>query len=166
MTVDYNILPEIDHYACMIDLYGRANQLEKALEFMKKIPIEQDPVILGVILNVCRLNKNAKPAREVEEKILRIEGGNGARYVQLANAYAAEENWADMGRIRKQMRGKVKKFPGCSWMFVENGIHIFTSGDRSHSKTEAIYSMLASLTAELYETVGTLYYEQLGNVTL
>lgn len=165
MTVDYNILPGIDHFACMIDLYGRANQLEKVIEFMENIPTEQDPVILGVILNVCRLNKNAKLARELEEKILRIEGGNGARYVQLANVYAAEGNWADMGRIRKQMRGKVKKFPGCSWMFVENGVHMFTSGDRSHSKTEAIYSMLASLTAELCETVGTLYYENLGNAT-
>ncbi|KAJ0076987.1 hypothetical protein Patl1_36347 [Pistacia atlantica] len=79
MTVDYNILPEIDHYACMIDLYGRANQLEKAMGFMKRIPIEQDPVISGVILNACRLSKNAKLAREVEEKILRSEGGDEAR---------------------------------------------------------------------------------------
>ncbi|KAJ0010533.1 hypothetical protein Pint_34589 [Pistacia integerrima] len=79
MTVDYNILPEIDHYACMIDLYGRANQLEKAMGFMKRIPIEQDPVISGVILNACRLSKNAKLAREVEEKILRSEGGDEVR---------------------------------------------------------------------------------------
>ncbi|KAJ0009765.1 hypothetical protein Pint_34591 [Pistacia integerrima] len=52
MTVDYNILPEIDHYACMIDLYGRANQLEKAMGFMKRIPIEQDPVISGWLMSM------------------------------------------------------------------------------------------------------------------
>ncbi|GLT58154.1 hypothetical protein SLA2020_310730 [Shorea laevis] len=153
MREDYNILPEIDHYACMIDLYGRANQLEKAEAFLKSIPIEPDAVILGAFLNACRLNGCAELAREAEEKLLRVQSDNGARYVQLANIYAAEGNWDDMGRIRNQMRGKeVKKFAGCSWVYVDNSVNIFTSSDRSHSKTEAIYSVLDCITAELYET--------------
>ena len=149
----YNILPEIDHYACMIDLYGRANQLEKAVAFMKRIPIEPDAVILGAFLNACRINRNTKLAREAEEKILRIEGDNGARYVQLANVYAAEGKWVEMGRIRRKMReNEIKKFAGCSWVYVENRVHIFTSGDSSHSSAEAIYSILLILTAELNDT--------------
>ncbi|KAK9176965.1 hypothetical protein WN944_028984 [Citrus x changshan-huyou] len=117
MTADYKISPETDHYACMIDLYGRANQLEKAIEFMKSIPTEEDAVILGSFLNACRLNRNAELAGEAEEKLLRLEGNNKARYVQLANVYAAEGNWAEMGRIRKQMRGmKGNRFAGCSWV--------------------------------------------------
>ncbi|XP_022725677.1 putative pentatricopeptide repeat-containing protein At3g18840 isoform X2 [Durio zibethinus] len=152
MTEFYKMLPEIDHYACMIDLYGRANQLEKAVAFMKVIPIEHDAAIMGAFLNACRLNKNAELAREAEEKLLRIEGDNGARYVQLANIYAAEGNWAEMRRIRKEMRGKVKKFAGCSWVFVENEVNTFISGDRSHSKAEAIFATLDCLTRELHET--------------
>lgn len=151
MTESYKILPEIDHYACMIDLYGRANQLEKAVEFLKVIPLEHDAAIMGAFLNACLLNKNAELAREAEEKLLRIEGDNGSRYVQLANIYAAEGNWADMGRIRKEMRGKVKKFAGCSWVSVENGVNTFISGDRSHSKAEAIYATLDCLRRELHE---------------
>ncbi|KAJ4716470.1 Pentatricopeptide repeat-containing protein [Melia azedarach] len=158
MTEDYNIIPENDHYGCMIDLYGRTNQLEKTVEFMKKIPIEEDAVILGSFLNACRLNRNAELARETEDKLLRIEGNNKARYLQLANVYAAEGNWAEMGRVRKQMRGmKVKKFAGCSWVYVKNGVHIFTAGDKSHPRTEAMYSMLTSLTGELYEIAGAFY---------
>ncbi|KAJ9152670.1 hypothetical protein P3X46_026213 [Hevea brasiliensis] len=158
MTNKYNILPEIDHYAGMIDLYGRANQLEKALSLLKKIPIEQqDAIILGAFLNACRLNKNAELTKEVEENLLKIEGNNGARYVQLANVYAAEGNWAEMGRIRKQMRGKeAKKFAGCSWIYLDNGVHIFTSGDRTHRKAYSIYSMLACLNTVLYEVSGVI----------
>ncbi|KAJ9128907.1 hypothetical protein P3X46_034348 [Hevea brasiliensis] len=158
MTDKYNILPEIDHYAGMIDLYGRANQLEKALSLLKKIPIEQqDAIILGAFLNACRLNKNAELTKEVEENLLKIEGNNGARYVQLANVYAAEGNWAEMGRIRKQMRGKeAKKFAGCSWIYLDNGVHIFTSGDRTHRKAYSIYSMLACLNTVLYEVSGVI----------
>ncbi|OMO73778.1 hypothetical protein CCACVL1_17148 [Corchorus capsularis] len=152
MTESYKILPESDHYTCMIDLYGRANQLEKAVAFMKVIPVKKDAAIMGAFLNACRLNKNAELAREAEEKLLEIEGDNGARYVQLANIYAAEGNWEEMGRIRKEMRGKVKKFAGCSWVFVDNEVNTFISSDRSHSKAEAIYAILGCLTRKLHET--------------
>ncbi|XP_039173661.1 putative pentatricopeptide repeat-containing protein At3g18840 [Eucalyptus grandis] len=108
---DYKIVPETDHYACMIDLYGRANQLEKAMDIMKKIPRNLDP---------------------------------------LANVFAAEENWAEMCKIREKMRGKeTKKLAGCSWVYLENGILAFTSGDTPHSKAEVIYSILEFLSADL-----------------
>ncbi|KAJ6409715.1 hypothetical protein OIU84_009253 [Salix udensis] len=153
MTEDYHILPETDHYACMIDLYGRASELEKMVLFMQGIPIEyQDAAVVGAFLNACRLNKNTELAREAEEKLLKIEGDSGARYVQLANAYAAEGNWAEMARIRKGMRGKeAKKFAGCSWVYLDNGVHTFVSGDRTHSNAVCIYLMLDFLTSELYE---------------
>ncbi|KAA8544927.1 hypothetical protein F0562_019678 [Nyssa sinensis] len=119
MKNDYAITPEIDHYACMIDLYGRANQLDKAVTFMREIPVELDGVILGTFLNACKINRNVELARDAEKKLLRIERDNGARYVQLANVYAAEGNWIEMGRIRKKMRGnEVKKLAGCSWSFL------------------------------------------------
>lgn len=154
MEKEYNILPETDHYACMIDLYGRANKLEKAVEFLRKIPREMDAVMWGAVLNSCKTNRNLEFLKEAEEKLLRIEGDNGARYVQLANLYAAEEKWEEMGRVRRKMRGKeVKKFAGCSWVYVENSVNIFTSADISHSKSKDIYYMLNCLTAELDDFV-------------
>ncbi|KAI4295549.1 hypothetical protein L6164_035586 [Bauhinia variegata] len=151
MEEEHNISPEIDHYACMVDMYGRANQLDKAVAFMKKIPIQMDATILGAFLNACRVSGNTALARGAEEKLLKSEAYNGARYVQLANFYAAEGNWDEMGRIRKKMRGKeAKKLAGCSWIYVENGAHVFTSGDRSHCKADAIYSVLTCLNEILY----------------
>ncbi|KAK3420820.1 hypothetical protein EUGRSUZ_G01896 [Eucalyptus grandis] len=150
MVEDYKIVPEMDHYACMIDLYGRANRLEKAMGLMKKIPRNSDPVILGAFLNACKINRNLSLAREAAEQLLVIEEDNGSRYVQLANVFAAEENWAEMRKIREKMRGKeTKKLAGCSWVYLENGIHAFTSGDTSHIKAEAIYSILEFLSADL-----------------
>ncbi|XP_074333738.1 putative pentatricopeptide repeat-containing protein At3g18840 [Apium graveolens] len=152
MTKDYDILPETDHYACLIDLYGRANKLEKAVALMREMPLEPDAVILGTFLNACKMNRNLELARETEEKLLKIEKGNGARYVQLANIYASEGKWDEMGRIRKKMRGnEVKKFAGCSWAHVGKKVHIFTSGDKLHSETEAIYGVLDSLNPKLVD---------------
>ncbi|KAG4386766.1 hypothetical protein AAZX31_11G119100 [Glycine max] len=147
----YNVLPEIYHYACMVDMYGRANQLEKAVEFMRKIPIKIDATIWGAFLNACQMSSDAALVKQAEEELLKVEADNGSRYVQLANAYAAKGKWDEMGRIRKKMRGhEAKKLAGCSWIYVENGIHVFTSGDRSHSKAEAVYSTLTCLNGKLY----------------
>lgn len=152
MEEDHEILPESDHYACMVDMYGRANQLNKAVEFMTKIPIQnKDATIWGAFINACRVSGNTELAKEAEEELLKIDVNNGARYVQLANVYAAEGNWDEMGRIRKKMRGKeVKKLAGCSWIYVENGVHVFTSGDTSHPKSDAIYLALVCLDGKLH----------------
>ncbi|XP_071737806.1 putative pentatricopeptide repeat-containing protein At3g18840 [Rutidosis leptorrhynchoides] len=150
MTEEYDVTPELDHYACMIDLYGRANELNRAMEFMKNIPVELDVVILGTILSACKLHRNADLAREVEEKLLRIGGDSGTRYVQLANVYAAEGQWNEMGRIRRKMRGNdVSKHAGCSWVHVGSKVHSFTSGDTCLSEAEATYGILDFLTMEM-----------------
>ncbi|KAK4477092.1 hypothetical protein RD792_016300 [Penstemon davidsonii] len=150
MTKDYEISPEMDHYACMVDLYGRSNQLEKALSFMQKMPFEPDSIILSAFLNACRKNANFELTRITENKLLEIEGDNGSRYFQLASVYASGGKWDEMGRMMRTMRWKeVKKLAGCSWVHVGSGVHIFTSGDRSHVEAEAIYSTLGYLIYEL-----------------
>ncbi|XP_050363030.1 putative pentatricopeptide repeat-containing protein At3g18840 [Argentina anserina] len=155
MTKDYNILPELDHYACMIDLYGRANQLEKAKALMINIPMGLDTSLWGAYLNACRVNGNTKLAREAEERLLKLGGATGDRYVQLANFYASDGNWKEVGRLRQKMKGKeVKKAAGCSWLYVDNGVHTFISGDSSHPKTDKIYFTLVSLTEELHQISG------------
>ncbi|XP_076918586.1 putative pentatricopeptide repeat-containing protein At3g18840 [Bidens hawaiensis] len=150
MTETYNIEPGIDHYACMIDLYGRANELKQAMEFMKKIQIELDVVILGTFLSACKLHGNAELARVVEDEMLRIGGESGTRYVQLANVYASEGRWGDMGRIRKKMRGnEVGKVAGCSWVHVGSQVHSFTSGDSCRAENEALCDALRFLVMEM-----------------
>lgn len=150
MTEKYNLTPEIDHYSCMIDLYGRANELKEAMEFMRKIPIELDVVILGTFLSACKLHKNLELAQEVEDELLRMGGESGTRYVQLANVYASEGRWGDMGRIRKKMRGnEVGKIAGCSWVHVGSKVHSFTSGDKCRFENEALYYVLDILIMEM-----------------
>nr|GMC78367.1 putative pentatricopeptide repeat-containing protein At3g18840 [Ipomoea batatas] len=138
MTKDYNIAPDIDHYSCMIDLYGRGNQLEKAVDIMEKIPSEPDAVVLGAFVNACKMNGNAELAKTAEEALLRIEGENGARYVQFASIYASDGKWSEMGRIMKMMRGKdVKKLVGCSWVHVGNKI-VYTLGGVARNIAECM----------------------------
>ncbi|CAN8258843.1 unnamed protein product [Cochlearia groenlandica] len=153
MVEVYNICPEVGHYTCMIDLYGKANRLDKAIELMEGIDqVDEDAVILGAFLNACNWNKNAELVKGVEEKLLFIEGSNGSRYIQLANVYASSARWDETRRIRNLMRGKeLGKFSGGSWVYIDNQVHMFTSSDISHFRTEAIYAMLHFVTKDLSE---------------
>ncbi|XP_041994354.1 putative pentatricopeptide repeat-containing protein At3g18840 [Salvia splendens] len=151
MSRDYGIQPEMNHYACMVDLYGRANQLEKAVKFMEEMPIEPDSVVLSAFLTGCRASKNIELARMAEKKLVEIEGDEGSRLFQLASLYASGGEWEEKGRMMRRMRGKeVKKVAGCSWIQFGGGVHSFRSGDKSHVEAEAVYSTLGWLISELY----------------
>ncbi|KAI4352538.1 hypothetical protein L6164_006778 [Bauhinia variegata] len=43
----YGIKPEIEHYACMVDLLVRAGHLEEAEATMRKMPVPPNEVVLG-----------------------------------------------------------------------------------------------------------------------
>ncbi|CAH9116117.1 unnamed protein product [Cuscuta epithymum] len=160
MTTDYNISPDIEHYSCMIDLYGRGNQLDKAVGIVEKIPCKPDAAVLGAFVNACKMNRNTELAKTAEEALLHIEGESGARYVQLASIYALDGKWSEMGKLMKMMRGKaVKKLVGCSWVHMGSKVHTFTSADRSHSETEAIFCILECLSLELNDVPSILLLE-------
>ncbi|ERN15630.1 putative pentatricopeptide repeat-containing protein At3g18840 [Amborella trichopoda] len=160
MVQGYTITPESSHYASMIDLLGRANQLEQAVLLVRKSKGSNglDPIVMGALIEACKRNADSKLAKELEEELLRVDPQNGARYVQLANVYAAEGKWGEMGRIRRKMKERdVVKSAGCSWIYVRNREHIFTAGDRTHTEAEAIYKLLANLNKEMkaFDTIST-----------
>uniref|UniRef100_A0A0V0GRX3 Putative ovule protein n=1 Tax=Solanum chacoense TaxID=4108 RepID=A0A0V0GRX3_SOLCH len=46
----------------------------------------------------------------------------------------------------------VKMQPGCSWITVENRVHVFLVGDTSHYETEVIHSLLGNLHMKMKRT--------------
>ncbi|PWA53417.1 Pentatricopeptide repeat-containing protein [Artemisia annua] len=41
MKTEFGIEPKIEHYACMVDLFGRAGLFQEASEVAKRMPIDQ-----------------------------------------------------------------------------------------------------------------------------
>ncbi|XWS13600.1 hypothetical protein CRYUN_Cryun36dG0051800 [Craigia yunnanensis] len=71
-------------------------------------------------------------------------------YVLLSNMYATAGRWDDVANARKLMRDRgVRKEPGCSWVEVENKIHVFLVDDTVHPKVQAVYNYLNQLVLEM-----------------
>ncbi|CAK9138096.1 unnamed protein product [Ilex paraguariensis] len=49
MTIRHGIEPAIEHYGCMVDLYGRAGQLQKAYDFVIQMSIPPNAAFLVML---------------------------------------------------------------------------------------------------------------------
>ncbi|XP_057856842.2 pentatricopeptide repeat-containing protein At4g14850 [Cryptomeria japonica] len=153
MSTDYGIMPEPEHYACIIDLLGRAGLLDEALEFMKGIPLEPTPSMWGALLGASRVHGNMVLAKQAAERLFELDPGDSGTHVLLSNIYAASGRWDDVAKVRNAMKNiGMKKEPGCSWVGDKNKVHEFHSNDKTHPLTEEIYSLLEKLSGQMKES--------------
>eukprot|EP01018_Ginkgo_biloba_P030327 Gb_08618 [translate_table: standard] len=150
MRQDYHITPTAEHYACMVDLLGRAGQLDEAHDFIKRMPLDPVADVWGALLGACRNHCNIDLGEHVAECLFELEPENTANYVLLSNIYAEAGKWDDVAKVRTMMKEKgLMKRPGCSWIKVKNMDHAFYVGDRSHPQSEKIYAMLETLAVQM-----------------
>jgi len=146
----HNIEPTSSHYACMIDLLGRAGLLEEAYNFIRNMPIEPDVVAWGSLLSSCRVHKNVDLAKVAAEKLLHIDPKNSGAYSALANTLSACGKWEDAAKVRKSMKDRaVKKEQGFSWVQIQNKVHTFGVDDARHPQRDAIYRMISKIWNEI-----------------
>lgn len=119
MQEKYRIVPRLEHYACMVDLLGRAGKLIEAYDMIKAMPIEPDLFVWGALLGACRNHGNIYLAEVAAKHLLELEPGSAGNNLLLSNLYADAGSWGKVARLKKMMkRRKLRKFPGCSWIEV------------------------------------------------
>ncbi|XP_020230155.1 pentatricopeptide repeat-containing protein At1g71420 [Cajanus cajan] len=152
MSGDHGIVPQLDHYSCMIDLYGRAGKLSEAENLIRKMPMEPDSVIWSSLLGSCRKHGEARLAKLAADKFKELEPNKSLGYVQMSNIYSSGGSFTEAGLTRKEMRDyKVRKQPGLSWIEIGKQVHEFGSGGQHHPHRGAILSRLEILIGQLKE---------------
>lgn len=146
MVKVHGINPGYEHYACMVDLLGRAGQLDRAKRFIELMPIKPDASVWGALLSACRSHSNLEMGREVAMKLFVLEPDNPGNYVLLCNIFTRNGMLNEADEVRRKMETiGVRKEPGCSWIDIKNSTFLFTVHDKSHEKTQEIYEMLEKL---------------------
>lgn len=146
----YGITPRLEHYACMVDLFGRAGLLKKAEEIITRMPYQPSPAMWATLIGACRIHGNTEIGEWVAEKLLEMRPENPGYYVLIANMYAAAGCWNKLARVRTFMRDLgVRKPPGCAWVDVGAGFSPFLVEDKSHPQANDIYPLLGGLTKQM-----------------
>ncbi|XP_039022888.1 putative pentatricopeptide repeat-containing protein At5g52630 [Hibiscus syriacus] len=147
---EYGIEPGDQHYASLVDLFGRSGKLQEALSIIREMPIRPTESVWSAFLTGCRIHGNTELAAYAADRIFELGPVSSGLHVLLSNAYAAAGRYEDAAKARKMLRDRgIKKETGLSWVEEGNKVHTFAAGDRSHSKTKDIYQKLEELGDEM-----------------
>ncbi|XP_047330763.1 pentatricopeptide repeat-containing protein At3g24000, mitochondrial [Impatiens glandulifera] len=135
----YEIDRDMSHYVTMVDLLGRNGKLNRAEQFIREMPIIPSAAVWGALLGACRIHKNAELGVYAAERVFELDPFDSGPHIILYNIYASAGKWDDAAKVRKAMKESgLKKEPACSWVEIENVVHMFVAGDDAHSRNEEI----------------------------
>ncbi|RZS04209.1 hypothetical protein BHM03_00034497 [Ensete ventricosum] len=129
MKATYLIEPQPQHYACMVDLLGRAALFEEAERLIRSMPMEPDSFVWGALLGACRMHGNVEVGERVANYLIGLDPQNHAFYISLSDICAKAKRFGDVKRIRSFMEecGIRKTTPGCSMIEVDGQVLEFSA---------------------------------------
>lgn len=146
MYEKFGISPGEDHYARYIDLLCRAGKLLEAKDVIHSMPFEPGAPIWEAFLAGCRNHRNIDLGVQAAERLFDLIPQHDGTYILLSNMFSSSGRWDDAAKVRKLMRDRgVKKEPACSWIEVDNKVHVFLVDDTVHPEVLAIYEYLKEL---------------------
>ncbi|XP_043701493.1 pentatricopeptide repeat-containing protein At4g33990-like isoform X2 [Telopea speciosissima] len=96
-----SVTPEVKHYACMVDMLGRAGLLQEALGLIKEMPMEPNDGVWGALLLACRIHGNTELGEFAAKNLFHLEPDHSGYYVLMSNIYAASCKWQEVGKLRQ-----------------------------------------------------------------
>ncbi|KAG9440186.1 hypothetical protein H6P81_020351 [Aristolochia fimbriata] len=123
--------PTRDHYACMIDLLGRAGRLKEAEHLITQVK-QPDLVLWRTLLSACKIHGDVEITKRAEKVVRENELVDEGTCVLISNIYASTGNWHEADKMKALMRQmKFKKGPGLSRVEVKWEKHNLVAGQES-----------------------------------
>nr|GEX44605.1 hypothetical protein [Tanacetum cinerariifolium] len=120
MKDEYGLVPSEEHYSCMVDLLGRAGQLNEAFDFLKCLPPTQSGSALGALVSACRLHGNNEMGEALGRWLLDFDPKNSSSYGLVSNIYAENEKWNEAAHIRASAKQRgLRTTTGCSMIEID-----------------------------------------------
>ncbi|KAI0510355.1 hypothetical protein KFK09_010956 [Dendrobium nobile] len=146
MISSHRITPRVEHFACIVDMLGRAGRLHEAKSLTEELNVESKVLLWQALLGACGIHGDLEMGRYAAEQLVMMEPDCTSAYVLLSNIYSAEGRWEDRARIIKKMKEKgAKKETGVSWIELGKKFHSFVVEDDLHPHAESIYEVLDEL---------------------
>ncbi|KAK8952804.1 Pentatricopeptide repeat-containing protein [Platanthera guangdongensis] len=116
MQEGHGIAPMLEHYACMVDLLGRAGKVFEAYDLISGMPMEPDFFVWGALLGACRLHINVKLSKIAARHLNELEPKSAASCLLLSSVLMNCGMLEDAEKIKKLLKKrKSTRYVGCSW---------------------------------------------------
>ncbi|KAG2295326.1 hypothetical protein Bca52824_041995 [Brassica carinata] len=146
MVSQYRLVPNVEHYAVLVDLLGRVGELDTAIEITKRMPFSPTPQILGTLLGACRIHQNGEMAETVAKKLFELESNHAGYYMLMSYMYGVKGEWENVEKLRNAVRNRgIKKGLAESLIKIKRNVHRFVADDNMHPENEPVYGLLKEL---------------------
>ncbi|KAK2980931.1 hypothetical protein RJ640_022910 [Escallonia rubra] len=145
------IEPQVQHYACMVDILSRAGEFDEAERLIRNMPMEPDVFVWGALLGGCQMHGHIELGEKVAQNLISVEPVNHAFYVTLRDIYAKGGRFDDVKRIRAFMNdeGIEKEVPGSSMVEIDGLVYEFSVRGAPGVVMEGILCVIYGLTGEM-----------------
>lgn len=149
MSSEFGLKPVVKHYGCMVDLFGRAGKLNKALEVVESSPFSNSAILWRTFLASSKIHKDVYNGEMAMEKLNELGTLNAGDCVLLAGIYADARDLKGVARMRRMIKyDGLATTPSWSWIEINGQINKFVANDRSHLDSEEIYCKLEEMVRE------------------
>lgn len=106
MRGEDEVILTLEHYACHIDLLGKAGRLEDACDVLSRMPFRPTDKILSSLVSACRIHGKLEVAEVLAHRLIKSEPENAANHTLLSMVYADSDNWHAVEEVRRNMKDR------------------------------------------------------------
>jgi pentatricopeptide repeat protein len=106
MKAKFGIEPQVEHYACMVDLYGKAGELEEAEKLIQGMPFQPDVVVWGALLGACGLHSSLELGEFAANELDKLKSDHPAIYSTLSRIHGEKGVWNELRHTMKDKGGQ------------------------------------------------------------
>lgn len=122
MKSKYGIAPGPEHYTCLIDMLGRAGQVDEAWDLYCRLTANRhgrSVAICVAMFNACKANMDVVRGKKVAVRMLEIDPKNPGIRVLISNFHAAIRQWSQSDESRRVIVHKgLRKEKASSYVLV------------------------------------------------
>lgn len=126
MSKEYGITPTVEHYACMVDLFGRAGHFEPLHNLLSNMSVQPDIALWLCLLAACRKHGQIFWAEQAFKRAVGLQPKQAAAYILMSNIYADSGFWEHANKVKQlgMIQGARKK-TSQTWIAHEHEVHNF-----------------------------------------
>jgi pentatricopeptide repeat protein len=88
MVERFRIKPTVQHYSCLIDLFGRAGHLKEAEQFFEIMPLPLDGIAWKSLLTSCKTHGSVDLGQACFDRGIELDPEDATNYELLSSLYA------------------------------------------------------------------------------
>jgi pentatricopeptide repeat protein len=105
MIEDYQIMPNMKHYGCMIDMLCRYGKGHEAYQMIKDMPAKANSVLWKMVIAACRVHGHCGLANKAFRELHQLMSMDDGDVITVSNVYAEAGRWDNVEHLRTKVIG-------------------------------------------------------------